>query len=99
MYNHGFLGSLLPSSFCTPVFQFSFQQAKSPSPVYSTKGKKENPHTKTENLTITTHWGTFISPPPPPNTRKLESSENILGKTNTTEAGLKSEIINFYTKS
>lgn len=61
----GFLAVYCQALSALQFFQFSFQQAKSPSPVYSTKGKKENPHTKTENLTITTHWGTFISPPPP----------------------------------
>jgi len=41
VHNHEFLGGPLPSSLCTPVFKFSFQQAKSPSPVHSTKEKKK----------------------------------------------------------
>lgn len=36
---------------------------------------------------------------PPQTQRKRGSPENILGKTNTIEAGVKSAIINFYTKS
>lgn len=37
VHNHEFLGGSLPTSSRTPAFQ----QAKSPSPVQSTKGKKE----------------------------------------------------------
>lgn len=46
VHNHEFLGSPLPSSSCILVFRFSLQQAKSPSPVHSTKEKKENAQAK-----------------------------------------------------
>lgn len=81
---------------------FNSPSNKSPSPVYCTKEKKESPHTKTPIHIVWKTKQVLNAAPlsaPPQIKRKRGSSENILGKTNTIEAGVKSEITNFYTKS
>lgn len=64
VHNHEFLGGSLPSSSCTPVFRFSFQQAKSPNPVQSTKEKKGNAQAKRKKRTNkqTAHEGALSAP-------------------------------------
>lgn len=71
VHNHGLLGCPLPST--SALSLFNSPSNKSPSPVYCTKEKKENPHTHClENQTTSTQCSTCICSSP--NTKETRVS-------------------------
>ena len=81
-----FLAVHCQAPYALQSFKCSFEQAQSPSPVHSTKEKKqENPETKREKPNSNNSMAGFTSSSQ--NKRKLESSKNILDQTNTIEMG------------